>query len=92
MFVGTMTDDGHVEIYDASRRREYRFYKAPGLDEYEEKKTPVMWEVKQTPAEAIDYSKPLDVEFGYGAYSTIVDNFFKGLDKLWAEIDSSLEA
>ena len=89
-FIGTMTDSGHVEIYDMSRRRPYRFYKAPGLDEYEEKKKPV-----QTPtpvAEAIDYSKPLEVEFGYGEYSKVVDNFFKGLDKLWEEIDASIKS
>ena len=89
MLIGTMTDSGHVELWDKFKRRKYEFYKAPGLDEY---KTPVIWEVKHTPvAPATDYSKPLDVEFGYGAYSTIVDNFFKGLDQLWAEIDNSLE-
>ena len=31
----------------------------------------------------------VDVSAGYGYYSQTVDNFFKGLSKLWEEIDSS---
>lgn len=86
MFIGTMTDSGHVEIWDKSKRRKYRFYRAPGLDEYKEKeKKPPIQYTPTTPE--VDYSQPLNVEFGYGAYSTIVDNFFKGLDKLWDELE-----
>lgn len=91
LFMGTMTDAGKVEIYDASRRRKYRCYNAPGLKEQPIKKVEVPeWSVKEAPAP--DLSQALNVEFGYGAYSKVVDEFFKGLDKLWAEIDAGIEA
>lgn len=86
--IGTMTDSGHVELWDSSRRRNYRCYKAPGLSEQPIKK--VEWSIKEAPEP--DLSQALNVEFGYGAYSKTVDNFFKGLDKLWAEIDASIDA
>lgn len=89
-FIGTMTDSGHVEIYDSSRRREYRFYtkeKQPSkpVPEYEIKKTPEQKLAAQLQAEPT--IRELDVSAGYGEFSRIVDDFFKGLDKLWDELE-----
>lgn len=89
--IGSMTDDGHVELWDNSRRRNYRCYNAPGMKEQPVQKTATPeWSVSDAPA--AELGAPLNVEFGYGVYSKVVDNFFKGLDQLWAEIDASIDA
>lgn len=69
--IGTMTDGGKVDIYDSDSRRRYIFLKPKPLPE-EPKKVEV---------------KEINVEFGYGEYSKVVDDFFKGLDKLWDELE-----
>lgn len=86
-FIGTMTDSGHVEIYDSSRRRGYKFYTKPSkpVSEYEIKKTPEQRLAAQLQAEPT--IRELDVSAGYGEFSRIVDDFFKGLDKLWDELE-----
>ena len=75
--IGEMTDGGNVSLFEA--RREYRWP--------QEKKV-------SKPQPVLDREIPtveeLNVEFGYGEYSKVVDEFFKGLDKLWDEIDASL--
>ena len=75
--IGEMTDGGNVSLFEA--RREYRWP--------QEKKV-------SKPQPVLDREIPtveeLNVEFGYGEYSKVVDEFFKGLDKLWYEIDASL--
>ena len=86
MLIGTMTDSGHVEIYDASRRREYKFYtkeKKPSkpVPEYKIEKTPAV-QPQEEPT-----IRELDVSAGYGQFSRTVDDFFKGLDKLWDELE-----
>ena len=88
--IGTMTDSGHVEIYDASRRRPYKFYtkeKQPSkpVPEYEIKKTPEQRLAAQLREEPT--IRELDVSAGYGEFSRIVDDFFHGLDKLWDELE-----
>lgn len=87
-FIGTMTDSGHVEIYDASRRREYRFY----TKEKQSNKPTPEFEIKKVAEPASEPIKNvndlvLNTEYGYGAYSKIVDDFFHGLDKLWDELE-----
>lgn len=87
-YIGTMTDSGRVEIYDASRRREYKFY-----TKEKQLSKPV---IKRTPEPAPEPIKDvnalvLNTEYGYGVYSKIVDDFFHGLDKLWEEIDEGLK-
>lgn len=82
-----MTDSGHVEIYDASRRREYKFYT-------KEKKQPSK-PVPEYKIEKVAEPQPikdvstlvLNTKYGYGVYSKIVDDFFHGLDKLWDELE-----
>ena len=87
MLIGTMTDSGHVEIYDASRRRGYKFYtkeKQPSKSVPEYK----IAEPASAPEPITDVSTlVLNTEYGYRAYSKIVDDFFKGLDKLWDELE-----
>lgn len=90
MLIGTMTDSGHVEIYDASRRREYKFYikeKQPSkpVPEYKIEKTPKQRPTVQSQEEPT--VRELDVSAGYGQFSRTVDDFFKGLDKLWDELE-----
>lgn len=90
MLIGTMTDSGHVEIYDSSRRRLYKFYtkeKQPSkpVPEYEIKKTPEQRLAAQLREEPT--IRELDVSAGYGEFSRIVDDFFRGLDKLWLELE-----
>ena len=72
--IGEMTDGGNVNLFDGSRN-----YRWP-----QEKKV-------SKPQPVLDKEVPtveeLNVEFGYGAYSKVVDDFFKGLDKLWAELE-----
>ena len=83
--IGTMTDNGHVEIYDASRRRPYKFY-----TKEKKKKQPSkqVSEYKVDPQPIKDVSAlVLNTEYGYGVYSKIVDDFFNGLDKLWNELE-----
>lgn len=86
-FIGTMTDSGHVEIYDASRRRPYKFY----TKEKQQPSKPVPeYEIKKVadPEPIKDVSTlVLNTEYGYGVYSKIVDDFFHGLDKLWDELE-----
>ena len=74
-----MDDSGRVEIY--KRRTEYRYYKPQEV----KREAPEWTFEKRVSAEPEDLV--LNVEFGYGAYSKVVDNFFKGLDKLWAELE-----
>lgn len=85
--IGTMSDSGHIVVFDRSRRAAYKFYTVP------KKVNKPKYIMKQTEpiADPDPSALALDVEFGYGEYSKIVDNFFKGLDKLWEEIDSSLK-
>ena len=83
--IGTMTDSGHVEVFDRSRRVAYKFFTIPKKPN----KPKQEFEIKQVEEPEVH---PLDVEFGYGEYSKVVDDFFKGLDKLWEEIDTSLKA
>ena len=86
--IGTMTDSGRVEIYDASRRREYKFY----TKEKQPSKPVPEFEIKKTPEPIKDVNTlVLNTEYGYGVYSKIVDDFFRGLDKLWEEIDEELK-
>jgi hypothetical protein len=85
-FIGTMTDSGHVEIYDASRRRPYKFYtkeKQPSkpVPEYTIEKVAEPEPIKDVS------TLVLNTEYGYGVYSKIVDDFFHGLDKLWDELE-----
>ena len=77
-FIGTMDDDGEIKLLPNKRR-----YVWPDKLPIVEKKE--MVSVAPQP-------KPLDVEFGYGAYSAVVDEFFKGLDKLWEEMDRGMNA
>ena len=77
--IGEMTDGGNVNLFDGSRN-----YRWP-----QEKKHPVAEQQKEIP-EPVPTVEELNVEFGYGAYSKVVDEFFKGLDKLWDEIDAGL--
>ena len=84
--IGTMTDSGRVEIYDASRRREYKFYtkeKRPSKPVPEQR---LAAQLQEGPT-----IRELDVSAGYGEFSRIVDDFFHGLDKLWEEIDEGLK-
>ena len=75
--IGSMTDGGRVDIYDSDARRKYPFPKpAPA---------PVARPEKTEPPPVLP--QELNVEFGYGEYSKVVDDFFKGLDKLWAELE-----
>lgn len=85
MYIGTMTDGGKVEIFDNGRRRAYNCHKEQ--KPIQKVETPE-WTVKE---KEVDLSQALNVEFGYGAYSKVVDNFFKGLDQLWAEIDAAID-
>lgn len=78
-FIGEMTDDGNVTLFDGSRN-----YRWP-----QDKKPFVAPQQKEVP-EPDPTVEGLNVEFGYGAYSKVVDDFFKGLNKLWDEIDASL--
>jgi len=78
-FIGEMTDGGNVTLFDGSRN-----YRWP-----QDKKPFVAPQQKEVPELDLSASA-LNVEFGYGAYSKVVDDFFKGLDKLWDEIDASL--
>ncbi len=80
-----MTDSGHVEIYDASRRRPYVFYTK---EKQPRKPVPEYKVAESTPQPIKDVSTlVLNTEYGYGVYSKIVDDFFKGLDKLWDELE-----
>ena len=72
--IGTMTDGGRVDMYDSDARRRYPFPK------------PAPAPVKTEPTPSV-FPQELNVEFGYGEYSKVVDDFFKGLDKLWEELE-----
>lgn len=72
--IGEMTDGGNVTLFDGSRN--YRWPQEKKVS----KPQPVLDKEIPEPEE-------LNVEFGYGAYSKVVDDFFKGLDKLWAELE-----
>ena len=81
-----MTDSGHVEIYDASRRRPYVFYTkkqqpSKPVPEYKIEKV-----AEPEPIKDVN-DLVLNTEYGYGVYSKIVDDFFHGLDKLWDELE-----
>lgn len=87
IIVGTVSDEGTVALYPTAER-----VKMPWPTP---KKAPVIEEKKPEPHYEITTPSPttleLDVSEGYGVYSNVVDGFFKGLDKLWEEIDKGLE-
>ena len=76
--IGAMTDGGNVTLFEGSRN--YRWPQEKKVS----KPQPVI--DKEIP-EPIPTVEELNVEFGYGEYSKVVDEFFKGLDKLWAELE-----
>lgn len=80
IYIGTMDDDGEIRSFN--HRRKYQWPER--LPVVEKKEVAEALTAKQSEP------KPLDVELGYGAYSAVVDEFFKGLDKLWKEIDEGI--
>lgn len=78
MYIGTMDDNGEIKSFGRWKR-----YQWP-------ERLPVVEKREIAEAMVAEQSKPLDVELGYGAYSAVVDEFFKGLDKLWKEIDEGI--
>ena len=70
--IGKMTDSGRVELNKIYTN--YKFYGPKA----EKKKVEV-----SPPTTAVE----LDVSEGYGQYSKTVDEFFKGLNKLWDELE-----
>ena len=89
-FIGTMTDKGYIDLCDASRRRDYIFYTkeqrpSKPAPEREVKKTPEQKLAAQLQEEPL--IQGLDVSMGYGEFSRIVDDFFRGLGKLWDELE-----
>ena len=79
--IGVMTDSGYIEIYDAARRKGYKFY----TKEQQPSKPEPEYEIVQPREEPT--VRELDVSGGYGEFSRTVDDFFKGLDKLWEELE-----
>ena len=71
-----MWDDGRIE----TTRNPLRF------NFYEKKKEKKRVEKKEEPVEL-----PKAVVDDYSIYSSVVDNFFAGLNKLWEEIDAGLK-
>lgn len=78
-FIGEMTDGGNVTLFEGSRN-----YRWPKEEKKVSKPQPV---IEREIPEPMPTVEALNVEFGYGAYSKVVDDFFKGLDKLWAELE-----
>lgn len=77
--IGSMSSAGQVNIYSVSRQVPFKYYEAP-KKKAEEKKTEILprnMEVRVSEPEYYD--------------TTVVDNFFKGLEQLWKEIDESLK-
>lgn len=81
-FIGEMTDGGNVSLFET--RREYRWPQEKKFVAKQQK--PVAEQQKEVP-EPDPTTLEIDVSEGYGAYSRVVDEFFKGLDKLWAELE-----
>ena len=80
--IGEMTDGGNVNLFDGSRNYRWPQEKKPATKPQE----PVV--KQQNEVSELDLNAlALNVEFGYGAYSKVVDDFFNGLDKLWAELE-----
>lgn len=76
--IGSMNNTGQVNIYPVSRQVPFKYYEAP-KKKAEEKKT------------EIPISR-MEVRVSEPEYDTrVVDNFFKGLEQLWKEIDESLK-
>ena len=80
-FIGTMTDKGYIELCD--RRRDYIF--PSPVKEQQPKSEPEQKLAAQLQEDPI--IQGLDVSMGYGEFSKIVDDFFRGLDKLWDELE-----
>lgn len=77
--IGTMNSTGQVNIYPVNRQAPFKYYEAP-KKKVEEKKTEILprnMEVRVSEPEYYD--------------TRVVDNFFKGLEQLWKEIDESLK-
>lgn len=78
--IGIMSSTGQVNIYPVSRQVLFKYYEAPKKKVVEEKKK-VETSIYHT---EVRVSEP---EYDTG----VVDNFFKGLEQLWKEIDESLK-
>lgn len=77
--IGTMNSAGQVNIYSVNRQVPFKYYEAPKKRKAEEKKI-------ETPISR------MEVRVSEPEYDTgVVDNFFKGLEQLWKEIDESLK-
>jgi hypothetical protein len=76
--IGSMSSIGEVKIYPLGRQVSFKYYEAP-KKKVEEKKI-------ETPI------SHMEVRVSEPEYDTgVVDNFFKGLEQLWKEIDESLK-
>jgi hypothetical protein len=76
--IGSMSSAGQVNIYSVNRQVPFKYYEAP-KKKVEEKKI-------ETPI------SHMEVRVSEPEYdTTVVDNFFKGLEQLWKEIDESLK-
>lgn len=76
--IGSMSSAGQVNIYSVSCQMPFKYYEAP-KKKAEEKKI-------ETPISR------MEVRVSEPEYDTrVVDNFFKGLEQLWKEIDESLK-
>lgn len=78
--IGTMNSTGQVNIYSVNRQVSFKYWEAPKKKNVEEKKNenlPRNMEVRVSEPEYYD--------------TGVVDNFFKGLEQLWKEIDESLK-
>jgi hypothetical protein len=76
--IGSMSSTGEVKIYPLGRQVSFKYYEAP-KKKVEEKKI-------ETPI------SHMEVRVSEPEYDTgVVDNFFKGLEQLWKEIDESLK-
>ena len=76
--IGTMNNTGQVNIYSVNHQVPFKYWEAP-KKKVEEKKieTPIYH---------------TEVRMSEPEYDTrVVDNFFKGLEELWQEIDESLK-
>lgn len=77
--IGSMSSAGQVNIYSVTRQVPFKYYEVP-KKKVEEKKTEILprnMEVRVSEPEYYD--------------TEVVDNFFKGLEQLWKEIDESLK-
>lgn len=84
--IGTMTATGKVKM---GQSYAFKYYQV------EVPKTEMKLKVEEKPikTESVEVNPTvlgLDVSAGYGLYTRTVDDFFKGLDKLWQEIDSAI--